>query len=240
MRGIKALVLASCVSLGGCLEYEQTVTLAADGSGSQVVHMVMRESVLALIERATPAAQLSAASNPRAVFDKQLVAKELRAAGLELIEHRVTRKAGLRSVDLKTRFADFASLQKSPLCGSSAEWVVSKGPGPGTGKLTLYPQGKVAWQKAAAKAKAMKGKPDPVAASFFKKRQKQLVGLDIAVRFRLPGDVIAWTANMEKTADREVTARITASQINTPEDLVRRLAPRFEVIFDATGCTLIN
>ena len=54
MRGIKALVLASCVSLGGCLEYEQTVTLAADGSGSQVVHMVMRESVLALIERATP------------------------------------------------------------------------------------------------------------------------------------------------------------------------------------------
>ena len=36
----------------------------------------------------------------------------------------------------------------------------------------------------------------------------------------------------------EVTARIRAEDIKTPEDLVRRLAPRFEVIFDASGCQL--
>ena len=27
-------------------------------------------------------------------------------------------------------------------------------------------------------------------------------------------------------------------QIQSPDDLVRRLAPRFEVIFDAAGCKL--
>ena len=54
------------------------------------------------------------------------------------------------------------------------------------------------------------------------------------------GDVLVWTANMEKTGDREVTARIEASQIKTPMDLVRRLAPRFEVIFDARGTQLFD
>lgn len=38
---------------------------------------------------------------------------------------------------------------------------------------------------------------------------------------------------MERTGDREVVARITASgHPETPEDRVRRLAPRFEVAFD--------
>lgn len=46
------------------------------------------------------------------------------------------------------------------------------------------------------------------------------------------------TRNMAKAGDREVTARVTAKQIKTPKDLVRRLAPRYEVIFDVTGTTL--
>ena len=50
--------------------------------------------------------------------------------------------------------------------------------------------------------------------------------------------MLVWTRNLERTGEREVTATITAEQIQTPEDLVRRLAPRFEVIFDATGCKL--
>jgi hypothetical protein len=90
------------------------------------------------------------------------------------------------------------------------------------------------------KAKEMKEQLDPVAEAFFKSRQSQLTGLNISVCFKLPGDVVVWTRNMKKTGDREVTAQITADQIKTPKDLVRRLAPRFEVIFDARGTKLFK
>ena len=238
MRAIKALVLLSITVAGGCLEFEQTVTLSADGSGSQRVRMAVREGVLREIQRMTPAAQLGAGANPTAVFDEQLVRKELTAAGLELTAHESGRQAERRSVDLTATFADFAALQQSPLCGSAAEWSIGDGPRPETAKLTLYPQGRAAWIEARQKATAMQDASDPVVAEFFAKRKQQLAGLDVVVRFRLPGDVLVWTANMEKTGEREVTAHLTSARIETAHDLVRWLAPRFEVIFDAKGCTL--
>lgn len=155
-----------------------------------------------------------------------------------LSAHTSKLEAGKRTLDLTATFPNFAALGKTPLCGSMAEWVLTAGPKEGTAKLTLYPQGKTAWQEARAKAESMSKEPDAVAAAFFQKKQEQLTGLDLTVRFQLPGDVLLWTANMEKTGDREVTARITAEQIKTPQDLVRRLAPRFEVVFDAKGCKL--
>lgn len=240
MRAIKAIVLASCALLGGCLEFEQTVTLAADGSGTQQVRLTLREKVIERLEKATPAARLGDGANPRAVFDEKLVGAEVRAAGLELTRHEVTSSDQQRTVDMQVGFADFATLQKSPLCGNAAEWALTRGPKEGTGKLTLYPQGRQAWQEARKKAKEMESAPDPVAEQFFRKQQEALVGLDVVVRLRLPGDVLVWTANMEKTGEREVTARVHADQIKTPQDLVRRLAPRFEVIFDAAGTTLFD
>ena len=238
MREIKALALLSCFALGGCLEIEQTVTLAQDGSGTQSVHMVIRESLLTELARRQPAARLGERGDPLAVFHKEKVSRELVEAGLELSEHKVGRTGGMHTVDLRARFANFTTLQKSPLCGSAAEWQLQKGPKPGLGKLTLYPQGKVAWQQARVKAKAMKGELDPVASAFFKKRQSELAGLDIVIRFKLPGKVLMWTKNMAKTGDNEVTATVTAEQIKTPKDLVRRLAPRYEVIFDARQTAL--
>lgn len=240
MRGIKSLALLSCLLLGGCLEIEQTVTLSADGSGSQTVRMVMQKGMLAELAKRQPAARLGDRGDPQAVFDKEKVGKELTEAGLELTAHKVGAKATKRTVDLTATFKDFATLQKSPLCGSAAEWALAKGPKPGLGKLTLYPQGKIAWEQARLKAKQMKEQMDPVAETFFKSRQSQLAGLDIKVCFKLPGDVLVWTRNMKKTGDREVTAQITAEQIKTPKDLVRRLAPRFEVIFDARGTKLFE
>jgi hypothetical protein len=238
MRAIKALVLLSITVCSGCLEFEQTVTLAADGSGSQRVRMTVREGVLREIQRMTPAAQLGAGANATAVFDQLLVEKELTAAGLVLTTYETTKQAERRSVDLTATFADFAALQKSPLCGSAAEWFVGDGPRPDTAKLTLYPQGRAAWIEARQKATAMRDESDPVVDEFFAKRKQQLAGLDIVVRFQLPGDVLVWTANMEQTGEREVTARLTSARIETANDLVRWLAPRFEVIFDAKGCTL--
>ena len=166
------------------------------------------------------------------------VGRELQAAGLTLAEHKAKADGGKRSVDLTATFTSFAMLQKSPLCGSAAEWTLTAGPRPGTAKLTLYPQGKRAWGEARAKAESMQQEIDAVATEFFRKKQEQLTGLDLTLRFRVPGNVLVWTANMEKTGEQEVTARITAAQIKTPAELVRRLAPRFEVVFDAKDCKL--
>jgi hypothetical protein len=232
------LSFLACCMLPGCLEMEQTVTIGADGGGRQVVKFAMPESTLALVQKASAAAQLGAAANPTAVFDKDLVARELSEAGLGLAKHEAKQVPGKRSVELEATFKDFATLQKSPLCGSTAEWVLAAGPREGTAKLTLYPQGKAAWVDARAKAETMQKETDPITADFFRKRKESLTGLDVVVRLQLPGDVLVWTKNLEKTGDREVTAHITAAQIKSPEDLVRWLAPRFEVIFDAMGCKL--
>jgi len=75
-----------------------------------------------------------------------------------------------------------------------------------------------------------------VASDYFARRKAQLAGLDVTLRFRLPGKVIEYTRNLELTGEREVTAHVTAEQLRTPEDLVRRLAPRFEVVFDSSAC----
>jgi len=237
MRTLQAPFVLALAVLGGCLEVEQTVTLAADGSGRQVVRMTIRDSTVEALERASPATE-AGTSPTKALFDKEQVGRELGAAGLALESHKVERKANRRTVDLAATFPSFAALQKSPLAGSRAEWVLAAGPKPGTAKLTLYPQGKVAWTEARAKAESMQTEADAVAEAFFRKKQLELDGLDLVVRLQVPGDVFVWTANMEKTGPREVTAHITADQIKTPQDLVRRLAPRFEVIFDATGCKL--
>lgn len=235
-RATVALAFLLCAT--SCLEMEQTVTLGADGGGRQVVVLKMAEATLAEIAKASEAAQLGAVPNPAAVFEREAVAAELRSAGLELVRHATQRAAGRRTVELEASFTDFATLRKSPLCGSSAEWELAAGPRPGTAKLTLFPQGKAAWGEARAKAEQLGASDDPIAAEFFRKRQQQLAGLDVVVRLQVPGDVLVWTRNLDKTGDREVTARITADKLKTPEDLVRWLAPRFEVVFDATGCKL--
>ena len=238
MGSPRSLVLVLLFLLAGCLEMEQTVTITADGSGTQDVRLAIRETTLDALVRASAAAQLGAAPNPKALFDKELAGRDLQAAGLELKTHAAKLEAGLRTVEMSATFRDFATLQKTPLCGSVAEWVLDHGPQAGTAKLTLYPQGRTAWLEARAKAEAMQKELDPVAAEFFRKKQESLAGLNLTLRFRLPGDVLLWTKNMERTGDREVVARITAEQIKTPEDLVRRLAPRFEVVFDCKDCKL--
>ncbi len=238
MRRFRELSFIVVLAASGCLEVDQTVTLAADGSGTQTLRLEIADAMLAEVDRAGVATQAATPIRAQAVFDRDQVGKELNAAGLTLDAHRTQRNGSRRTVELAASFPSFAVLQQGPLAGSRAQWVLAAGPKPGTAKLTLYPQGKAAWTEARVKAETMATEPDAVADAFFRKRQQELAGLDLIVRFRVPGDVLVWTANMEKTGPREVTARVTASQIRTPQDLVRRLAPRFEVIFDASGCSL--
>ncbi|MCA8975474.1 MAG: hypothetical protein KDC98_12195 [Planctomycetes bacterium] len=232
------LSLLGLLPLTSCLEMEQTVVLESDGSGVQKFSMTMRESTMDEVRRAAAAVHTGGALEPTAVFDKEIVERELVDAGFELREHEATKAHGKRTVKLAAAFADFATLQKTPLGGSQAEWVLAKGPKEGTAKLTVYPQGREAWLEGRRKAEALKADDDPLVAQFFARRRQQLAGLDLVLRLEVPGQVYLWTKNMKKVGDRSVEARVSAADIKTPEDMIRRLSPRFEVVFDARDCTL--
>lgn len=238
LRLVPALLVALCAPLGGCLEFDQSVTLHADGSGVQKVRMVVADATLTELQKASAAAQLGAAPNPLAVFDRELVDGELRAAGMELLAHRAEARLRMRHVEMEARFPNFAALQQGPLMGSTAEWVLAKGPQEGTAKLTLYLQGRQAWLDARAKAEQLAERPDPVAMDFFRRRIQQVAGLDLKLRLEVPGEVYVWTKNLQKVDERAVAVHVTAATVRTPEDLVRWLAPRFEVIFDARALTV--
>lgn len=231
-----ASVSAFALLLSGCLEVEETVTFAKDGSGSQALTMTAPEATLNAVRMAASVNQTNASSDPTALFAKEKVEAELTAAGLVLARHETTEIGSSRKVDMQADFSAPSQLRQSPLIGSMAEWQFGKGPVPDTIEVTLFPQGKKAWEEARAKAEAMKEKLDPVASEFFARRKEQLTGLDVTFRLRLPGKVLRYTANLEQTGECEVTAKITAEQIKTPEDLVRRLAPRFQAVFDAREC----
>lgn len=228
-------IVGCALALSGCLQVEETITFGADGAGSQHLVMTMPEATLADARRAAAVNQ-TAAADPLALFQRATVEKELTEAGLKLVSHSTKAEGVARKVDLEVAFASPAQLRKSPLIGSMAEWQFAPGPAPGTIELTLYPQGRQAWVEARAKAEAMKEAVDAVATEFFERRREKLAGLDVTLRLRVPGKVLRLTRNLEQTGEDEVTARITQDQIKTPEDLVRRLAPRFQVVFDASGC----
>lgn len=238
---LPALVLAvGCPSLGGCLQLEQTITITGDGSGTQEVVLTLPDATAEELRRAAAADATGAPADLGALFTAAAVGKELGAAGLELLEHEAVREGAGRRVRLRAGFGDLAMLRRSPLCGSGAEWEIAPGPVPGSIELTFYPQGRRAWGEARQKALAVAegGAADEVAREFLERRAAQLAGLSVTLRMRLPGRVLRHTRNMEQTGEREVTARVTAAQIRTAEDLVRRLAPRFQVVFDARGCAL--
>lgn len=235
---LHTLALLALLPLTSCLQLEQTVTLAADGSGVQKFSMTMREATITEVRRASAAVQTGQNTDPTAVFDKLIVERELVEAGFELTSHVTEKTAAKRAVKLEAAFADFATLQKNPIGSSLAEWALAKGPKAGTAKLTYYPQGRAAWLQSRQKAEQLKTSDDPLVTDFFMKRRRQLEGLDLRLRLEVPGEVYLWTKNMKKVGDRTVEARVAATDIVTPEDLVRRLAPRFEVIFDARATAL--
>jgi hypothetical protein len=236
MRIPLPIAAAACLSLAGCLQMEQTIEFDAAGGGRQQLVLTVPDATMSEIRRAAAANQTGTSIDPLVLFRKDDVQRELADAGIELADYASESLDRARRVRIATRFRDAASLRKTPLLGSAAEWEFAAGPAAGTTRVTLYPQGKKAWADARARALAQKDAADAVAADYFARRKAQLAGLDVTLRFRLPGKVIEYTRNLELTGEREVTAHVTAEQLRTPEDLVRRLAPRFEVVFDSSAC----
>ena len=156
---------------------------------------------------------------------------------MELRSHKTWSKNRRRFVEVEADFADIAGLQKSPLAGSKAEWVVLPGKGKWEGKMRLifYPQGRRAWQDATSKIEELRRGVDPIVQSHFQRQLAEVAGLDIALHIEVPGEIV-WLHNLKKDGPRRVTARVTAEGIDRPEDLIKLLAPRYEVIFDARDC----
>lgn len=234
------LLLGVSLALTACLEIEQTITLAADGSGRQKVTAAFTDHVLGVLRRSAAAMDASmGAADPQQLFDEERVRAELEEAGLKLEAHRAFEERQRRCVAIEASFRSLDALRRSPLSGSGAEWRFVRGETPGTAHVILYPQGRAAWRNAREQVRQMQEEPDPSVLAWFERQRQALQGLDVELTLRLPGAVLACSANMTKTALDTVAATITADDVRTPADLVQLLAPRYEVLIDARACTFV-
>jgi len=232
---MRAFVLSSLLLLGGCIEWEQTITLHADGSGTQELSVRMTRDAQEMVSRLA-AVDTTNPFDPLASMEPEMVRAELEGTGLELTHHEVAND-GRRGFDLTVAFDSPEELIQSPLLGSRTEWEFVRGPRPGVTRMVLYPQGKAAWEETRRRVKAMADDPSALdqvdARRWFSHKKATLEGLDVTLRFRLPGRVLGCTNNLVRDAEdpNSVSARVTANGIETPEQLLRWLAPRFLVDF---------
>lgn len=217
----------------GCFEAETTITLRADGSGTQRLRLLLGDEAVGTLRRAVDVSEASASRvDPLDVFDADKVRAELHDSGVRLTEHRVSEDGHRRCVELSVAFASLDSLGQNPLTGGArAAWEFTSGPRPGQVRLVYYPQGVEAWKAARVKARELAQQPDEVVQHFVAGRLRVVEDLDVALSLELPGDIVAHTANLELASPRKVTVRTRAADIRSATDLLVRLAPRFEVVF---------
>jgi hypothetical protein len=225
--------------LASCLELEQRVTIRSDGSGTQTLKLGMTESALQAARRqaAIAAEDAAATPDPERIFDVRLVRAEVAAAGMVCKDVRVTTARRRRIVEVDAEFASLEQLQRSPLDGGEAEWELAAGPKPGTVRLAFYPRGGAAHRVAVEKAKRLGEKPTAIEQHYFERAKSEMQGLALRWVLELPGDVLACSANVDKTGARQITATVAAQDLTSPSALILQLAPRFEVVFDARACT---
>jgi len=231
-----ALITALTTS---CLELEETVTIQPDGSGTQKMRLGITERALDAARRqAAIAPEGSAAkSDPTQIFDAELVRDEVTAAGLACTKVKTFQERRRRFIEVEAGFDSIEELRKSPLAGGEAEWEFTKGKRPGSVFVTFYPRGRAAYRVALEKAKRLPADPGDKEQQYFKRAVSQMKGLELQWVLNLPGDVLAYSKNTKRTGPRQITATVTADDITSPEALITLLAPRFEVVFDARGCT---
>jgi len=238
MRPLLLPLVVSALALTSCLEIEDRITLAADGSGTQKFVLRMSEGVLAKLRRSKAAMDASfGATDPEQLFEKDVVRREFEDAGLELVAHRSFEERRHRCVEIEAKFAGLDGLRASPLSGPHPEWRFVRGAKAGTINVIFYPTGRDSWLRARKQAAELQGELDPTIASFFEKRRAELRDIDLQLELKLPGAVLACSKNLTETGTDAVTARVRAEDIRTPSDLVLALAPRYEVLVDGRQCT---
>lgn len=237
IRAASALLLCSLMC-SACFRMRVVVKLAADGSGTQSLDLAFGRAVEQRLQQAAIALApgRDRAPDPLAVFDRDRVTKMLRDSGLSLRRHETGSNPGQRSVDMEVGFADVSGLKRSPLVGPDCEWFVLPGRSKDGLRLVIYPRGHLAWKKARAEAKELRGASSDLRQQFFKVRKPYLDGLDVDLQIELPGRVLYTTRNLKVLENEKgVEARIDADRIDTASALVMALAPRYELEFEAKG-----
>ncbi|MCA8942751.1 MAG: hypothetical protein KDB80_09360 [Planctomycetes bacterium] len=234
-----AAALAGILVLPGCLDLDLEVVIAADGSGSQKMHLGLSSRVVESVRTSSRALDASGRrEDPLLVFDAAKVTKELESHGLVVREHRAYQEGSRQLVDVAATFGNFATLRASTLFGNEAEWFVLAGRNAGGVRVVFYPRGHRAWLEARQKAEELRRSPTAVQQQFFESQRRKFEGFDTSMRLELPGDVDYCSSNFTVDGARAVVARIETANIRSAADLVRALAPRFEVEFDGAGCTI--
>ena len=80
--------------------------------------------------------------------------------------------------------------------------------------------------------------PDDLRQEFFVGQKERLRTLDLTFDLELPGAVDYVSRGMEITGANTVRARIRGVDLRNAADVVRAMAPRFEVEFDGSDCEL--
>lgn len=234
LRAVMAAGFAICLT--GCLELELEVELKADGSGTQ--HMVLGMTDKTVHSVRTSAAALDASgkrTDPLSVFDAKQVTDELESLGLVVKNHRSYREGAREFVDVEAEFQAFKTLQASTLFGAEGEWFALAGRNAGGIRIVYYPRGHDAWLAAKQRAAELRAQPTAAQKQFFSTQKRKLQGFDVGFRLTLPGDIDYCSSNLTCDGKRAVVASVDAKQIKTAADLVRALAPRYEVEFAGAG-----
>ncbi len=232
-------VLLPMLLLVACLDLEVEVTLAADGSGQQKVDLRISDRVAESLRQSARALDASGQRpDPMRAFEESQVRREMKARGLDVASYRAEHRRGQRTVAWSVDFPELTRLRGSGLFGGASEWYLLPGRIAGGARLVVYPQGYQRWRTARAQAEALRTRTDPVQQRVFERKRRSLTNLNVVFRLKLPGDVDYCSSNLRRAGTRTVECRVLARDLQAPADLVMALAPRFEVEFRATGCSL--
>lgn len=238
MKACVPLALLAFAPLTSCLELEAVIALHADGSGTQRLRMGLTERGQELARTFAKPRAAGAQSDPLRLFNARVVRRELLDAGLRCRNVKSYEARSRRFVEVDAEFTDLATLRKSPLLGGAAEWQLQRGPRPGLARLVFFPRGEAAWRQSFTEARRIAGRPTERETAYFERIRPEMRGMSVHWTLELPGQVVGHSKNLRALGDRRVQAVVTELDIRDPQSLVRQLAPRYEVVFDASECRL--
>src|SRR2546423_11198352 len=108
MRRPCVLLLAIALPLAGCVEYDEVLTIAADGSGSMSVDLTLDLAFVEKLHKLAGDAETEDSDTYRVMVSKEEIQKQCRAEGIA-IKSIATDEPGPKKTHVKLDF-DFKSL----------------------------------------------------------------------------------------------------------------------------------